>query len=84
MKMKYKYIEFIQLMSNIPVFFCKSRRNAELGTVSFCVEWKCFEFIPDENTGFSSECCRDIAHFLEQLDQEYLKGQKHGEEKEKA
>ena len=68
MKTQYQYIEFFQPATNVSIWICRTcRKNNHLGYCTFYVLWKKWEFVPYEGTGYTADCCRDIAHFLEQL-----------------
>ena len=41
--------------------------GALLGTVSWCVKWRQYEFCPAPNTGFSADCLSDLAEFVTNL-----------------
>jgi len=71
MKTKYKYIEFTQTVLN-GCWNCVNRKSRdELGQVAFYKPWRQFIFEPAEFGGiiFNSSCLRDIAHFLDQLNE---------------
>jgi len=69
MRTKYKYIEFVPTVLD-GHWNCLNRRGKEtLGSVSFYQQWKQYIFEPEELNCcvFSSDCLRDIAEFLDQL-----------------
>jgi len=73
MKTKYKYIEFFKQESWMQpgyIWRCNNHKMAFLGEVTYCVEWKEWEFCPTPNKGFTIVCLRDIADFLDQLNKE--------------
>ena len=71
MKTKYKFIEFQEEpheLLNEEIWHCINHRyNQRLGVIVYCDEFGKWEFQPKDNTGYTSVCLRDIAHFLDQL-----------------
>jgi len=43
-----------------------SRTRDLLGEIVWNKKWRCFELHPDDLTGWTSECLRDVADFLDQ------------------
>lgn len=69
MKTKYKYIEFVQTTLHGFWNCLNIKSRAELGSVSYYKAWGQYVFEPYElgDVIFSSDCLRDVAHFLDQL-----------------
>jgi hypothetical protein len=75
-KMRYKHIHFVVIPNScgdFPYYYCKCFPNKgkryekkDLGLV----EWmtKQWEYLASDNTGYSSKCLRDIADFMDQLE----------------
>lgn len=70
MKTRYKYIHFEKLSDNPEVWYCGTLKHQALGTVEYYQQWGKYIFEPDPGTIYSADCCRDIAKFLEQLNEE--------------
>ena len=71
MKTEYKHIKFVQTVLN-GCWNCLNRESGDvLGSVSYYKPWRQFVFEPDElgDIIFNSSCLRDIAHFLNQLNE---------------
>ena len=72
MKTEYKYIKFVQTVL-VDNWNCLNRKSGDgLGCVSYYAPWRQFVFEPDEmgDVIFNSSCLRDIAHFLDQLNEQ--------------
>ena len=73
MKTKYKYIYFIKgekaLLDEV-IWHCWNKKKTLLGSVVYCEQWHEWEFQPKPMMGFTIECLRDIADFLDQLNKE--------------
>lgn len=69
MRTRYRYINFVKLGAD---WHCHT--NAEpatmLGFCEFYARWRQWQFVPRPDTAFTSDCCRDIADFLDQLKRE--------------
>ena len=66
MKTRYRFIHFINIGYD---WYCytNSKPAKNLGFCEFYQAWKQWQFVPSDGTAYTSECCRDIAHFLDQL-----------------
>lgn len=42
------------------------RHGGTLGRIAWYARWKQYEFLPNQGTGYSSGCCRDLARFLDE------------------
>ena len=73
MKTKYKHIEFVGAEDT---WWCYTRKDdTQLGICDYgTVKKNTWEFVPFSRIGFSADCLRDIAHFLEQLNKEQPDG----------
>jgi hypothetical protein len=71
MKAKYKYIHFEQAKSSLvdkPVFYCRNNKsNSILAGCLYDNKWKQYVVKFNQNAIFSSDCLKDIADFLKQL-----------------
>lgn len=67
LKTEYKFIRFTQTVFKGTWNCLNKKASNALGTVRFYKEWKTYTFQPVEDTEFSADCPRDIADFLEQL-----------------
>lgn len=77
MKTKYKYIHFVLadikndsvLGGRLKRWICRNNKSKfDLGIFHFNDEWKCWEFCPNEYTGFTINCLADIIGFMKQLE----------------
>jgi hypothetical protein len=76
MKTKYKFIHFYEVVDGEWVCFTNSKPLKGLGVCEYYAPWKQWQFVPSMDTAFTSDCCRDIAHFLDQLpNTEVMRGQ---------
>lgn len=71
MKTEYKYIRFEKWgnLTNETYWRCYTRKKDLLGTV----EWgrfKCWEFVPQAGTAYTTDCLADIIHFIGQIAKE--------------
>jgi hypothetical protein len=65
MTTRYRFIHFEQVGDH---WTCRTNRNNDLlGTVEWFVRWREWEYVPQEGTGYSVGCLRDMADFLAQL-----------------
>ena len=65
MKQIYKYIEFLYLGQR---WTCLNKvRRDQLGVLEYNHNWKKWEYVPREGTGYTPGCLRDIADFMDQL-----------------
>ena len=72
LKTEYKYIVFKKELGS---WACKNKKHGDhLGTVVYSPMWKQFVFQPRSGTEFSTDCLRDIADFLEQLNKQKREG----------
>ncbi len=72
MQTEYKHIKFIKADS-VGGWICLNRISAgDLGTVFYYGPWRKFVYEPAElgHCVFDSGCLRNIAHFLDQLNEE--------------
>ena len=69
MKTKYKFIHFKEWTSTTWIIYNRKHKN-KLGEITFTKDWKRFVFVPQPETIWSSDCLRDIADFLDQLQKE--------------
>lgn len=80
MKTAYKHIEFIETTLQGHWNCLNKKHGDDLGSVFFYQPWKqfVFEFCELGDCVFNSSCLRDIAHFLDQLNdtRKTLKGSK--------
>lgn len=67
MKTKYKYIEFeyhpipkIWLITN-------HKFNQHIGQLNYVKNWKQWELVPYEDTGWTMDCLADVIDFVKQL-----------------
>jgi len=73
MKTEYKNIYFVLLdrtENGKPVYECLNKTGVELAEVSYYPKWK--KYVDERQPGiiFDASCNRDIAHFMDQLDQQ--------------
>jgi hypothetical protein len=72
LKTEYKFIRFEK--SSIDLNWeCWNKKGVMLGVCIWWPQWKEFEFLPESYMAFTVECLRDIADFVEQLNQEQKK-----------
>jgi hypothetical protein len=69
LKTEYKYIRFERPFPTAD-WECWNGKDTMLGVCVLNQRWKEYEFCPEESMGFTNECLRDIADFLEQLNKE--------------
>ena len=65
-KTEYRFIKFVEFTGG---WLCKNRKNEyTLGIVDYHASWKQHVFQAEgPHIIFSTDCLRDIAHFMEQL-----------------
>ena len=69
LKTKYTHVRF---MASGHEWFCKQRKERSkyyLGRVVYYERWKCHLFTAHQYAAFSPGCLRDIADFMQQLDE---------------
>ena len=66
-KTKYKFIHFSEIIDGEWCCFTNSKTVNGLGVCVYYSQWKVWQFQPSSHSAFTSDCCRDIAHFLDQL-----------------
>lgn len=66
MKTRFKYIEFKLIAGQWRCLNIGQRR--EIGSVEYMHRWKKWEYVPKAGSGYTSNCIRDIAHFLDHLE----------------
>ena len=65
MKTKFKHIAFAKVGD---VWIARNhKQDFIIGVVEYMARWKKWEFVPGPDTGYTSDCCRDIAAFLDTL-----------------
>lgn len=68
---KYKYIHFIKehhTLLGYELWVCKNNQGKNyLGFIEYVNKWGEFQYVPENNTAYTHECCTDIADFLQQL-----------------
>jgi hypothetical protein len=69
-KTKYKYIHFEPIRKDEgPGWYCFSNLGKNcLGLVEWYARWKQWQYVPAPKTAYTSECHRDIADFMDQLE----------------
>ncbi len=68
MKLVYKYIYFEKVALGGVYYAMNNKRSEEpLGSVYWYEQWKQFVVEPLEGCVFNTQCLRDIADFLQQL-----------------
>ncbi len=72
-KTEYRFIRFVpfaSLFADSPkVWYCQNKRQqSRLGECAYYPQWKQYIFCAENpRVVFSTDCLRDIAHFMEQL-----------------
>ena len=69
MKTKYRHIHFAEAVTTDVRWGCytNSAPNSRLGTICWCECWRQFCFYPEPGTVFSTNCLKNIRHFLGQM-----------------
>ncbi len=81
LKTKYQYIHFVKVKcEHMPYTMHSNRSCFVMGTVHYFKPWKKYVIEPVSDYVFDENCLRDIADFLDQLN-EKLKGNKNATEK---
>ena len=73
MKTEYKHIKFVksnELEEGKPKWFCVNKSGIALCDVTYYPKWKKYVDEREPSVIFDAACHRDMAHFLEQLDNE--------------
>ena len=65
MKTRYKHIEFSQIGGQ---WRCLNiHQRTIIGSAEYVLQWQKWEYVPHAGTGYTSDCLRDIAQFLDHL-----------------
>lgn len=70
-KTDYRFIKFRKcvIMDDID-YTCFAKNGDIIGSVAYNRKWRKYEYLPMPQTAYTHECCKDIAHFLSQLESE--------------
>ena len=66
MKTVYKYINFVIGLPNEWTVW-NNKSDDYLGVIVYNKRWKEWEFIPEPNTAYTTQCLLDLADFIKQL-----------------
>jgi len=67
MKTKYKYIQFDYQPIDGIYLITNHRFKEHIGQLNFIKNWKQWELVPYEDTGWTMDCLADIIDFVKQL-----------------
>ena len=79
--MESKFLDFVEVekpgrKTKVYQVWSKVTHRELLGGIQYCVPWRCFVFVPCEDTFYDIGCLEDIVKFIREITEEWKAGLK--------